>query len=184
MIKHPLYNVWRGIVRRCLSKTHWAYPHYGGRGITICDRWKNSFMAFVGDIGPRPSLKHTVERINNGGHYEPGNCKWATWDEQANNRRTSFLVKIGGEVKTARQWDRLKGLSYGTVWHRVKNGWPESALLNPVYAAKTVYLDGERVSISEAARRKGLSRNTIQSRITRGCPVSDLFAPTKGRATP
>ena len=84
-----LYFIWQGIRRRCLDPMDSKYADYGGRGITVCARWagRDSFPNFMRDIPPRPSSKHTLDRINNDGNYEPGNVRWATKKQQANNRR-------------------------------------------------------------------------------------------------
>lgn len=92
---HPLYFTWRGMRERCRSPKHHAYHDYGGRGIRVCDRWNSSFSAFAEDMGQRPSAAHTLDRINSNGNYEPGNVRWATAKQQANNRRPyrSVLTK-------------------------------------------------------------------------------------------
>ena len=85
--KHPLYKTWATMRERCYRKNRPNFANYGGRGIIVCERWRTSFAAFVADMGPKPSPEHSLDRINNDGNYEPGNCRWATWTEQALNRR-------------------------------------------------------------------------------------------------
>jgi hypothetical protein len=85
--KAPEYSSWIAMKARCFRENHIAFRHYGGRGITVCDEWRNDFAAFLGHIGPKPSPAHSVDRIDNDGNYRPGNVRWATAAEQAANRR-------------------------------------------------------------------------------------------------
>lgn len=123
--KTRIYKIWKGIRKRCLSKTEKAYVNYGGRGIKICSRW-NSFENFLFDMGYPPSISHSVDRIDNDGHYCPENCRWVTDTEQANNKRTNKMLTIKGKRMTLAEASRtFPSLSYSTIRARLRAGWSD-----------------------------------------------------------
>lgn len=122
--------VWRGMKTRCYDPDSTNYPLYGGRGITVCDRWINSFDDFIKDMGSRPSRDYSIERRDNNGNYEPSNCHWATDKEQANNRRSSRMVIYRGQTKSVAAWCDHLGLDYHRVRARILNGWDAERAFN------------------------------------------------------
>jgi len=98
------YGIWQGIKRRCLKINDIAYKDYGGRGIKICDRWKDSFKNFWEDMGERPSKYHSIDRIDNNKDYEPSNCRWGTPLEQGRNKRNVRLITFKNQTKCLTEW--------------------------------------------------------------------------------
>ena len=123
--KLPEYRAWRSIIDRCYYPSQKSYPDYGGRGIRMCDTWRTSFDTFLRDIGRKPSPQHTIERINNDGHYEPGNVRWATRAEQANNKRSSRHVYLNGERMILTEAARRLGVHHHALQQRFRyrTGW-------------------------------------------------------------
>lgn len=125
------YASWRSMRQRCSLPTAQNWSDYGGRGVVVCERWM-SFAAFLSDMGERPKGT-TLDRIDPFGNYEPTNCRWATIDEQANNRRTSRLITADGRMLTIAQWARASGLNVATIHSRLLLGWPEhEAVMRPL----------------------------------------------------
>jgi hypothetical protein len=140
MTKHkdcasPEYHSWQAMKARCCNPNSAKYPDYGGRGIKICDRWLNSYENFLADTGRRPSPRHTIDRKDNDGNYEPGNCRWATPKEQSANkrqRRDARLIEWNGRTKTLTEWARDRGLPINLLHYRLEKGWSaERALSQP-----------------------------------------------------
>lgn len=128
----PEYNVWYGMIRRCVDPNNKDYETCGGRGITVCDRWKESCQAFLEDMGTRPSLKHIIHRVDNDGNYEPGNCRWATWKYHGRNKRNNKVLTHQGQTKCVSEWADDLGISRATLGSRLKQGWSvERALTEP-----------------------------------------------------
>lgn len=121
------YNVWSGMLSRCSNYLHPGYKNYGGRGITVCKRWE-SFENFLTDMGCRPAGM-SIDRINNDGNYEPGNCRWATRREQNLNMRRTIIISAFGEKKPLSIWAEAKGMPFMMLYKRIKKGMsPEDAL--------------------------------------------------------
>lgn len=125
------YAIWCGILSRCLNPNAKAYPDYGGRGITVCEPWRD-FRNFFADMGACPP-GFSIERDDNNKGYQPDNCRWASRSEQNNNKRDNIRVTIDGITRSLADWAEVRGLKYGTVHQRLRYGWtPERAVLTPL----------------------------------------------------
>lgn len=122
MTGSPEYTAWKGMWRRCNSKSDAMAKVYRNRGISVCSRW-DSFEAFYLDMGDRPSDIHSIDRISNDGNYEPGNCRWATWTEQNNNKRDVKKFEFYGENLTIAEWSRVLETKVGRIHSRISRGW-------------------------------------------------------------
>lgn len=126
------YRAWCHIRSRCTNLNDAAYVNYGGRGITVCERWQK-FATFYSDMG-EPAAHLTLERIDNSKGYSPENCRWGTREDQSRNRRNNILVSMDGETHPLSVWASRFGLKYATVHQRVrKYGWAaEKAIKTPL----------------------------------------------------
>lgn len=127
------FNIWCNMRQRCYDQNHIYFVHYGGRGITVCERWRNNFANFYEDMGKRPKGK-SLDRIDNSKGYSPENCRWATHREQALNTRRNRFLTINGITKTLSEWIETSGLKSSTVRQRYYVlKWPiEKSLTNPL----------------------------------------------------
>lgn len=133
LTESPEYLTWCGIKRRCLNKNDARYPDYGGRGISICNSWANSFEAFLKDMGGKPTLAHSIERIDYNKGYDKFNCKWITMASQAKNRRSNVVITLNGKSMILTDWARQTGISTATISARIRYGWSiEDTLTKPV----------------------------------------------------
>lgn len=129
------YVVWCGMIARCEYPKHKGFRYYGARGIRVCDRWRNSFEAFLEDMGEPPTARHVIDRYpDNDGNYEPGNCRWATVKQNANNTRRTRWVEYGGIRLSVTQWAERIGMNAYTLRNRIFSlGWSvERAITTPV----------------------------------------------------
>lgn len=133
------YDSWRAMKSRCYRVNDAQWPNYGGRGIAVCDKWKNDFRAFVHDVGPRPSRAHTIDRIDTDGDYEPGNCQWATKEQQGRNQRRNRMVAYRGRQMCLAEAVELAGVVYHQAASgRIRSGWSvERAVETPLASTNT-----------------------------------------------
>lgn len=140
------YKTWCGIKRRCYNVNERSYSRYGGRGIRMSDSWRNSFESFFADMGPRPSAKHSIDRIDNDGPYSKENCRWTDAGQQAANRRDNLNLTMGDLTFSLSEWSRRTGIKAATIKYRIRSGWSiDRALSAPVDLSKV------------APRRSGVS---------------------------
>lgn len=134
MSRSTEYIAWCNMNSRCVNPSAHNYKNYGGRGVTVCGRWRHSFANFYADMGPRPSSKHSLERNDNDKGYDPSNCKWATAVDQQNNKRNSALITAFGRTQTTAQWAREVGMTHEALAQRVTllKMSPEEALTRPL----------------------------------------------------
>jgi hypothetical protein len=130
--KEPEYMPWKAMVARCTNPNSTSWPLYGGRGITVHPSLMTP-QGLIAEIGRRPSPRHTIERIDNEGHYEPGNICWATQKEQNRNQRSNRLLTYQGRTQCLAAWAEEMGLTTQLVWQRLRAGWSvERALTQPI----------------------------------------------------
>ena len=174
------YHAYQNMKKRCVHPENPKYPSYGGRGITICQRWLGSFQAFIDDMGRCPPGM-TLDRKNNNGNYEPGNCRWATPQQQGNNQRTNHRLDYNGENLTIAEWSRKLGISRDLIRQRVKLGWPlERVFTEPAqdHSLRKLRVEygGKSLSLVELTRKFGLSKNTLKERINHGWPIDKVVS--------
>jgi hypothetical protein len=126
-----IQSIWWAMVSRCHNPKDKWFKDYGGRGIVVCDRWRNSSADFESDMGPRPTSKHSIDRIDNDGNYEPGNCRWATEFQQKRNTRKTVMLTYGGITMCQLDWAKKVGMSNAALIRRLRRMSVEMALTIP-----------------------------------------------------
>lgn len=132
----PEFRAWWAMIMRCELESGPRYDRYGGRGIRVCEKWRESFEAFLKDVGLRPTRSHSIDRIDNDGHYMPGNVRWATRKEQNANktqRQSHLSLECNGECLSLSVWAKRTGISESVIRKRIFRGWePSRTLSTPV----------------------------------------------------
>lgn len=162
----PEYIAWSAARSRCNNPNNENYPRYGGRGIKMCERWFNSFETFLTDMGSRPSPEHSLDRRDNDGNYEPGNCHWVTLLEQARNRSNNTHVIHGEQHKTISQLSEESGLSHARISQRMRlqGDSPERAL-RPIREIPQYEYKGQTLTLREWSSTSPIKYKTLHRRV-------------------
>mgnify|MGYP003967813451 CR=1 FL=1 len=170
----PEYRIWACMVQRCNDPNKKRYKH-----ISICDEWlgPGGFDKFFAELGPRPSSKHSIDRIDNTGNYEPGNVRWATPKQQARNRKNTPMLTIFGKTRSVAEWAETAKVKYHTFRKRLKLGWSPEDAVRGVRSNKPKHrirkdtpsyeIDGATKTLHEWAAKAGVSSSTFRARIDR-----------------
>jgi hypothetical protein len=127
------FSSWRSMLSRCYEPRNASYPRYGARGVTVCQRWRDSFEAFLADMGPKPTPRHSIERQNSTVGYQPGNCVWATRKQQQRHLCSNRHITHDGQTRLLVEWAEITGLGRVTITRRLAAGWTvHDALTRPI----------------------------------------------------
>lgn len=184
-----LMGTWKGMIARCYDLRSASYKYYGGKGIRVCDRWRNSYEAFVQDMGERPE-GFTLDRKDYYGDYTPDNCRWVDQQTQSRNRRDVKVIERHGRVQPMAAWATEHGMTRGTLKSRLDSGWAiERALIAPVRKAsfnhgRIINLEhnGKVQSVEDWARELEVCAGTLRWRVRQGWSTERvLLTPIKAR---
>lgn len=185
LTKSREYRIYCLMKGRCRNPNTPGYKNYGGRGIKVCDRWINSFENFLADIGNSPSNEYSLDRINNDGNYEPGNCRWATRKQQTNNKRGNSIIEHNGIKLTVAQWAEKLNMNPDLIYRRLYRGWTATQSLTEQkgkhinksfgkdhWLSKVVIQKSGTNTVAvyestgDASRKTGLNRGSIKAACT------------------
>lgn len=162
------YRTWNAMLQRCENGKSPNYSNYGGRGISVCERW-HSFELFLSDVGRKPTPEHSIDRYpNNDGNYEPGNVRWATPKEQSRNQRSSRIVTAFGKSATMAEWSELSGIEVTVIRERLNRGWvPDEAVSKKPEPEFLLTADGRSMTIPQWSAETGIKYGTLHARVHR-----------------
>lgn len=159
------YATWANMLHRCQKESAANYHSYGGRGISVCQRWQ-TYENFLADMGRRPSSEHSLERVNVNGNYEPGNCIWATKEVQVNNTTRNVVHEVNGRRLTNTQLAKELNVAPGTIAYRLKQGLSIDEVVGAGTSLPGTYeYLGEQLTIREISRRSGIAYHTLYKRL-------------------
>lgn len=169
----PTFGSWKSMMYRCYNPGDKCFSLYGGRGITVCDRW-HDFYLFLEDMGLRPE-GYTLDRIDPDGNYGPDNCRWATLKEQGRNRRNSRRIEFNGETKTLVEWGELYGVAPEAISRRILRGWSveKSITTKSRHGYKQYSGFGKSQGVRQWADEYGLPCQVIKDRIRKGWSIEE-----------
>lgn len=175
------YYAWIDMRRRCNDPQRPQYPRYGGRGISVCDKWNTSFADFIADVGEAPSRGAILDRIDNDGNYEPGNVKWSTPTDSTNNRGVTRHVIVDGVRVPVEEAAKRLGCTGSALRDRLRRGWNEKqAGRKPTKQPRYYTINGQRMTPTQWARARGLPPATVNSRLRRGLTIEEaLTSPSR-----
>lgn len=176
------YRCWIGLRERCFRKSNISFKNYGGRGITVCERWAGSkcFKNFLIDVGLKPSKNHSIDRVENNLHYSCGKCdqclkmgwklnvRWALNEVQYFNKRSNAIVIYNGKSLTKTEWGKQMGLNRAAIWARFKNMEKAKAINQPIRKAWKLKFKGMIRTVEEWGKLLGLKTGTIYWRLKQG----------------
>lgn len=185
--KHGLYKTreyrrFASMKDRCSNPNATHAHRYSGRGIKVCDEWKNDVKAFYEYVSKLPHFGedgYSLNRIDNNGDYEPGNVEWADDITQMNNTSKNHLLEYRGSIKTLTEWSRIKGISHDCLKSRIQRGWSvEKALETPVQSKVRehhICYEGKEYSVTELSRMFNIPRTTLNQKIKQGIPINEIL---------
>lgn len=165
------------MIQRCYNEKSASYKNYGGRGIRVCSRWRESFENFYADMGERPSDEHSIERLDANKDYHPDNCVWATRKVQARNKRNNRLGVYGGKTITLAELSEITGIPSSTLRKRVAVlGYSFEKAASLGTGGKKYTYNGESLTLKEWGEKLNMSHKTLWQKLSRGSSISDIVS--------
>ena len=179
--KERIYHIWTSMISRCENIDNKSYEHYGGRGIKVCDKWHDvlKFSDWAMSNGYNTEL--TIDRIDVNGNYEPENCRWANWEEQANNKTTNVMIAFNGKTQTLMQWSKELEINYHTLQSRINYGIELPDLFDKESFIRKdntlLTYNGKTMTMTSWANELGIKLSTLSERYRRGLSDEKIFYP-------